>query len=156
MKRSYLFVPLLLLAGTLSGCLENPIWDDDSYYEPPPPGPPSVSGSVGLTSAFFLSGRGGTMTVSLRASNADGVETAYDVQGEIYVDDGPTEIGNASVYLGSLDARQWTETSVDISLNQPNYPSSATKLTLVLTWWDQYDNMYQSQVTGYTLFKSPA
>ncbi len=122
MKRLYMFVPLMLLASVLPGCLENPVWEDDSYYEPPPPGPPSVSGSVAMTSAFFLTGRGGTMTVYVKVSNAFDVEKAYDIQGEIYVDDGPTEIGSTSIYLGSLDARQWTETSVDIPINHVPIP----------------------------------
>ena len=161
MKRFYILVLVLLLAGLLPGCLENPIYDDDSYYEPappvdtpPPPGLPNVSGSAAMTSATFVTHRGGTMTVSVRANNAGGVETAYDIQGQLYVNDGATPIGNAIVYLGDLDGGQWTESSVDIPINV--YPSSAASMTLVLTWWDQYDNMYQRQINGYTLFKSPA
>ena len=151
MKRSYLFIPLLLLSGAFSGCLENPLWDDDAYYDPPPPGPPNVSGSVEMTSATGVIGRGGTMTVYVKVSNAFDVEKAYDIQGEIYVDDGPTEIGSASIYLGDLKSGQWTDTYVAIPINMSKYPSSATKLTLYLTWWDVYDNMYQSQVGGYSL-----
>ncbi len=162
MKQLYVFIPILLLACGLPGCIENPIFDDGSSYEnppvdyPPPPGPPNVSGRIEMTSATGVIGREGTMTVYVKVNNADGVERAYDIQGDIYVDDGPSELGNASIYLGDLDANQWTDTHLDIPINLSKFPSSATKLTLYLRWWDAYDNMYESQVTGFTLFKAPA
>jgi len=162
MKRFYALVLILLLAALLPGCFENPIYDDDdSYYDqappvdnPPPPGAPNVSGSAVMTSGTFVTNRGGEMTVMVHASNPGGVETAYDIQGQLYVKDGTASIGNAIVYLGDLDAGQWTEASVDVPISA--YPGGAATMTLVLTWWDAADNMYQRQVDGYTLFKTPA
>lgn len=160
MRPFFVLVPTLLLSGVLPGCLDNPLFYDDSsdsYDQPtdyPPPGPPDVSGSASMTAATYTTRHGGWMTVSVTASNAFYVETAYDIQVELMVSDGNTQLGTASVYLGDLDAGQWTQTSVEVTLN--GAPSSSTVMSLQLTWWDAYNYQYQKQINGYMLFKRPA
>ncbi len=154
MKPLSLLFRALLLPGLFAGCLENPLYEDEYFDEsespvdyPPPPGPPEISGNAMITSATYVTRFGGTMTVWVRVSNAAGVETAYDIEAEVIVIDGSDVIGTASIYLGDLDAGQWTETSVDMPISA--FPGPVTTTKLELTWWDLYDNMYENPVKGY-------
>jgi hypothetical protein len=160
MNRFRVLAIMPFFALILPGCLENPLFDEDyDYYESDPPvdiplpGPPDISGSAFLESAIVSSRFGGTMTFSVRANNAAGVEPAYDIQAEIVVKSGSTQIGSASVYLGTLDANQWTVTSAKVPVNA--YPSSVLTISLELVWWDGNDNMYRKQVNGAMLLKTP-
>jgi hypothetical protein len=162
MNRLLALVPVLLLAGAMPGCLDNPVDCDDPYWyddgppvdTPPPPGPPDLAGSVEMTSAIYTAQRGGSMTVSITVSNGYDVESAYDIEGVVVMWDGSIEYGQTTFYLDNLPGGASSRLSAGISFSK--VPPSGTVLKMVLTWWDAYGDEYQKEIDGYTLFKVPA